>query len=854
MVIQYGNMRKILVKRQRFEAALGNLFTGGEVEGESGFVRLMRIKRAYFNDEVAPALAKEVQKHAGVEGEDNDFSEEVYDKLYSFFSRYFCADSGSVYFRHLPRTPPVYDRMYAGERDVAMSWRTRGLYYVKSDKVIRSMTVMVQPVHPGEAKINFRFDASRVENKKNNTRGDFVFSFAGCEDDGNGSGFPTVAVKVEYSERGRKTNVDEFISAVEKDGGSVGGDAMLNRAFAIFKRQTEADYFIHKDAGGFLREQFDSWMFQFAFQSQNVFTEKRVNQLLAIRECALLVIDAVGQFEDELRRIWEKPKFARNVHYVVTADKLPSALRKKIAADKAGMKAQIAEWRELEIVDKSFSADALASGGNKKHRFLPLDTRHFPQLKADILAAFPDLDAALDGEFWKSENWQALNTLRKRYAGRVKCIYIDPPFNLGGGDKFDYRTNYKDSSWATMLENRLVLARDFLSDDGAIFVRCDYNGNHIVRFLMDGIFSDENFLNEIVINRTRAQQGVQNTFNQQTESLFCYSLTDKFRPLPLERALPEAQHQWNPLLDFPRANETPRTVCGKEFYPPKNRRWALSQKRISIFEERGNTRINGDVSYTDCRGEEVNGMPELFYNFEFVGNEWLDIRSYSQAASFPTENSEDILARAITASSGSAGELILDFFAGSGTAQAVAQKLGRKWLGVEMGEHFNTVILPRMKKVIAGHRSGINRNGNGNGNGNGSGCDYKGGGFFKYGEFEQYEETLRRSDYADGDAVLWDSDKSALQQYVFFADGKLSRAVEIVKENKMRVNADKICPGADIVETVANLVGKNIKSRNADSVTFTDGKTLSLDTTKMGEDELLEFIEIIRPCLWWGEE
>lgn len=838
-------MRKILVKRQRFEAALGNLFTGGEVEGESGFVRLMRIKRAYFNDKVAPALLDTVRKHAG--NEDNDFSEEIYDKLYTFFSRYFCADSGSVYFRHLPRTPPVYDRMYAGERDVAMSWRTRGLYYVKSDKIVRSMNVTVPPAEIAGAPREFRFDASQIQNKQNNDRREFVFSFVRCEELGlDDGGFAPIVVKVEYSERGKKTKIDEFINDVKKGGGNAGDEAAVNRAFAIFKRQTEADYFIHKDAGGFLREQFDSWMFQFAFQSQNVFTEKRVNQLLAIRECALLVIDAVGQFEDELRMIWEKPKFARNVHYVVTADKLPSALRNKVAADKAGMKAQIAEWRELEIVDKSFSADALASGGNKKHRFLPLDTRHFPQLKADILAAFPDLDAALDGEFWKSENWQALNTLRKRYAGRVKCIYIDPPFNLGGGDKFDYRTNYKDSSWATMLENRLVLARDFLSNDGAIFVRCDYNGNHIVRFLMDNTFGDGNFRNALVIRKNTSMP--KTTIGKQTETtenLFSYARSGDCQ---IERVLKDKKDPyWGDLGTRPtnQKSNPPRTIGGKDFYPPEYRRWSYSQEALSQMFDNNRLRVR-------------DGKLQIYIDKESPGDNWTDIPGYTSSPQWglTTENAEGLLARSILSVSG--GGAVMDFFAGSGTAQAVAQKLGRKWLGVEMGEHFNTVILPRMKKVIAGHRSGINRNGNGNDNGNGNGngyrCDYEGGGFFKYGEFEQYEETLRYSQYEEYGSDLWESDNAGLRQYVFFADGKLSGAVKIAKENKMHLTPDEVCPGADLGETVANILGKRIKSRGENFITFTDGETLSLDPSKMNEDELLRFIDIIRPCLWWGGE
>ncbi|MGC8735152.1 MAG: DNA methyltransferase, partial [bacterium] len=139
------------------------------------------------------------------------------------------------------------------------------------------------------------------------------------------------------------------------------------------------------------------------------------------------------------------------------------------------------------------------------------------------------MDKQLDGWLIKSENYQALNTILPKFKEKVQTIYIDPPFNLDSSDQFLYRTNYKDANWATLLENRLRLAREWLNEKGSIFVRCDYNGNWIVRCLMDEIFGKENFKNELIISRISKQDPKVQKFNTATDSLFFYSKTDAFQ-------------------------------------------------------------------------------------------------------------------------------------------------------------------------------------------------------------------------------------------------------------------------------------------------------------------------------------
>lgn len=168
-------------KEKRFLNALESLFTGAEVEGDSGFINLMRMKRDYFKS-ISPKLMEAID---GRVEKDTAFREELFDKLYTFFSRYFC-ESGSIYFRHLPAFSKTYERVYADGEDVALSWKTRMLYYVKSDMLVRSMPVdLIEEKKPQNTR-RFYFDASEAENKKNNERREFVFEFDKVENQQEG--------------------------------------------------------------------------------------------------------------------------------------------------------------------------------------------------------------------------------------------------------------------------------------------------------------------------------------------------------------------------------------------------------------------------------------------------------------------------------------------------------------------------------------------------------------------------------------------------------------------------------------------------------------------------------------------
>jgi adenine-specific DNA-methyltransferase len=366
---------------------------------------------------------------------------------------------------------------------------------------------------------------------------------------------------------------------------------------------------------------------------------------------------------------------------------------------------QIKEWQELGIVDEEFKVEDIFETDltgmhlSKKYEHLPIDTKYFKDLELEILSLFEDLDNSLDGWLIKSENYQALNTLLPKFREKVQTIYIDPPFNLDSSDQFLYRTNYKDANWATLLENRLRIAREWLNEKGSIFVRCDYNGNWIVRPLMNEIFGEENFRNEISLRKVNYQgTNVPERFNPAYDLLYFYGKNTKiiFNMIFKERG---REARWVNAVS-PKENKDANVIelNGRKFYAPKDHHWRFSQTKFCQLSKEKRIRIYEEYEYVDVFGNKQRGLPQyLESELTPVDSNWTDIGSYSFGWSFSTENSEILLKRVIESTSNK-GDFVFDFFLGSGTTTAVAHKLGRKWIGVEMGEHFYTVVLPRMKK------------------------------------------------------------------------------------------------------------------------------------------------------------
>ncbi len=744
----------------QFYEVLENLFIGVKVEDQqenlldptpkavkNGMINLMKAKSQYYQNK-----KQELKKLIDCKCQDNnDLKEELFDKLYSFFKRYFSANGG-IYFNDTP----LYDSLYTKsdyekcslKKDTALFYKTKDLYYVKSETNYKDFCFELE-------NILFNFDTSSLESKKNNEKIDLVFTLKDTDTKTN-----TLNFSVTLSSKGNQTKISEILKSCFNQGVKL-DEEILKKAFGKFKKQGSMDYFIHKNAQGFLKEQLDLYLFEYLFKEMTAFDAKRFNEINTIKEVALQVIVLVSEFENELCKIWNKPRFVLNSHFIVSLDKLKAKNYdlNKITNHKNYPK-QVQEWQDLNLK----TTDNLL-----ENKFLPLDTIYFKDLEEEVKSLFNEDE--INGTLIKSENYQAINSLKNRYKEKIDCIYIDPPFNTGSD--FAYIDKFQDSTWLSLMHNRLELAYDFLSSQGSFYLHLDNNANYLGRMLLNDIFGKENFRNEIIWYYSNKMANSGNSFAKNTETILNYSKNEEY--IFYRQKEPRSE----PVL--------------------LSKREGRDGKNMRARDE------NGKVIYELSHERYVDTL----WNIPIIGSTSTERVKNNENL---TQKPEKLLERIIQASSDE-NSIVLDFFAGSGTTCAVAHKLNRKYIGVEMGEHFESVILPRLKKVIGGFKSGVLK-------------EFDGGGVVKVYELESYEEILRKIKYEDNDKPL-----AYDEQYSDFVGCKNeSYTLNVEALEKM---------GVDIKETLENLHGVGVEFFNEKVVKF------------KGNDKEVEILKALKEVLIW---
>ncbi|GAA9367015.1 hypothetical protein HpHA257_10050 [Helicobacter pylori] len=796
----------------QFYEVLENLFIGVKIEDKqeslldpnakavkNGMLNLMKAKSKYYQSK-----KQELEKLIGLKCQNNnDLKEELFDKLYSFFKRYLSANGG-IYFNDTP----LYDSLYTKsdyekcslKKDTALFYKTKDLYYVKSETNYKDFCFELE-------NMVFNFDTSSLESKKNNEKVDLVFNLKDTDTKTN-----TLNFSVTLSSKGNQTKISEILKECSNQGVKL-DEEVLKKAFGKFKKQGSMDYFIHKNALGFLKEQLDLYLFEYLFKEMTAFDDKRLNEINTIKEVALKVILLVSEFENELCKIWNKPRFVLNSHFIVSLDQLKAKNYdlNKITNHKNYPK-QVKEWQDLNLK---------ATDNLLENEFLPLDTLYFKDLEEEIKNLFSEDE--INGTLIKSENYQALNSLKNRYKETIDCIYIDPPFNTGSD--FAYIDKFQDSTWLSLMHNRLELAYDFLSSQGSFYLHLDNNANYLGRMLLNDIFGKENFRNEIIWRRKQATSYGDKYFGVVSDTIFLYSKTDKnifhtIKSLNDENTQKYIKERFvfsdkdgRKYMKSPLVNSLNRPNLKYVFQginPPPNG-WLYSQTRMQELFDNNELLIPNDPNARIYRKIFLDK-----YEGQEISNLWLDISIVNPMAieqeDFQTQKPEKLLERIIQASSDE-NSIVLDFFAGSGTTCVVAHKLKRKYIGIEMGEHFDSVILPRLKKVIGGFKSGAAK-------------EFNGGGVVKVYALESYEEILRKIKYEDNDKPL-------------AYDEQYSDLVECKNQSyTLNLNAlEKM--GVDIKETLENLWGLEVEFFNEKVVKF------------KGNDKEIEILKALKEALIW---
>jgi adenine specific DNA methylase Mod len=866
---------------QQFFNALRDIFVGAEIEGDSGFINLMKIKSRYYQQGVFPRLKQDIDQAVA---DYPEFREELFNKLYTFFQRYF-SESGSIYFRYTPLHQNIYEKVYTDDRDVVLFWKTHMLYYVKTDRIFKSLKVDVDEVQ-------FYFDASNIENKRANEKRDVVFTFREVAPDG------ALVFDCAYSVRGRITKIEEILRDLRKEDVYL-SDETLEKAFRVFEKQSEVDYFINKNARAFLEEQFDLWLYQYLFAEKNIWSAERLAQLQALKEIATKVIGFISQFEDELVKIWNKPKFVRNSHYIITLDHFIKRAKVDLLEElftHDGMNDQIDEWSALGILENSITKeelfrnitemDLLGEPVNSNFQTLSFDTKYFAGLEQKLLTCFDNIDEDLDGWLIHSENYQALSTKIRKYSDKVKCIYIDPPYNTGNDD-FVYKDRFQHSTWLTMMENRLNLSRQIMCKDGAIFISIDENEVHRLNNLLVDQFGENNFA-ALLIARTNPRGRTLDKYIAKTHEYIItfvknpissaisevpkgermlaeYNKEDyrgKFRELGLRNRNPMFNRKNRPNLFFPiyinRKNGKVALNFSSDFsievYPRNSQGvddcWTWSKEKIAKSIEdlvgrqvsKGGWRIFRKDYMRNEEGKVATTMAKSIWLDKSINNErgkeiLKDLMAH-HTIDFP--KSVDLIVKCIEIGA-IKNSIVLDFFAGSGTTAHAVMNLNRedggtrKYILVEMGDHFYDVILPRIKKVAFNSKwkdgKPVFEEGE-------SGISH----FVKYYELEQYEEVLQKAHYEDAD-LFDDPDQDPYHSYVFLRDLKLLDSLDVdLEKDKVTFHPERLYPDIDLAETLSHLKGKWIKRITEEYVEFEHGERMSLTDPDW---------ETLKPMIWW---
>lgn len=377
------------------------------------------------------------------------------------------------------------------------------------------------------------------------------------------------------------------------------------------------------------------------------------------------------------------------------------------------------------------------------------DIRTAQRVPYRLLEEVPDLSAGNGGAgnmLIQGDNLEALKALLPFYAGRVKCIYIDPPYNTRSAFEH-YDDNLEHTQWLAMMWPRLELLRDLLAEDGSIWVSIDDNEGHYLKVIMDEVFGRVNFIANVVWQKKYTVANDAKYLADNHDHLVTFAANrDTWKPNRLARSEemdkryrnpdnhPKGPWKATPLYAKRTPSEKEKAFKivfknGVEWRPPKGTTARFPYETLKKMDENDEIWFGSDGSASPSRKTflselKISGAPAptLWLHNEAGHNHEAreEAKAFGADTDFDTPKPERLIQRILHVAT-NPGDLVLDSFLGSGTTAAVAHKMGRRYIGIEMGEHARTHCAPRLNKVIEGEQGGISK-----------AFDWKGGGSFRF--------------------------------------------------------------------------------------------------------------------------
>jgi adenine-specific DNA-methyltransferase len=740
------------------------------------------------------ALKEQLSKAVDITALEN----EVFSHLTNFFSRYY---EGGDFLSLRRYKKDVYAIPYEGE-EVKLHWANADQYYIKSSENFRDYSFKLD----NGKTVHFKLVEAETERDNNKALSDKERRFILTEEplyiENNELYIKFQYIADETKSKQNKHNEDalEKIKTLLKDSNYKDfhyellqlkpteknkNRTLLEKHLNDYTAKYSFDYFIHKDLGGFLSRELDFYiknevLFLDDLDEDNI--KFSLSKAKTIKVIASKIIEFLAQLENFQKKIWLKKKFVVESGYCITLDKIAEEFYPEIIANKE----QITEWENLFAISE-IKGDMLTISGDilfkdnesedkkidnesedkkieflKQNPFLVLDTKFFSeQFKEKLLAKITDLDEQTEGLLIHGDNFHALNLLQEKYKEKIKCTYIDPPYNTGE-DGFVYKDNYMHSSWISMIQDRITLLKFLSSQDSPFLASINENELFNFKIILDQIYSPENYLTSTTIklrHEDRILKGDKD-FHEVTESLLVYRTSENH--IPGKRVVDNSSiedyiYQIRELIKSPQIVEK----GGKKVEIFKENEYEIlktepSENNLKSINIRGSLRegnssgrfyvANIEQHFYTHRGclfkvydmgadglgfryfaipaEEVNrrngdyyqGLPldrkdtkeipyanfiDLEPEFNRAGYEGgIQFRNGKKPLKFLDYifNISNIKEKI--------NALILDFFAGSGTTGHAVINLNRedagnrKYILVEMGEYFNTVTKPRIQKVI----------------------------------------------------------------------------------------------------------------------------------------------------------
>ncbi|KKH47543.1 site-specific DNA-methyltransferase [Methanosarcina sp. 1.H.A.2.2] len=866
-----------------------------EIESTFG-CEIQEAKKKYAETpKVRDYLDKE--KELKIADKENDIEEEIYDDIINFFSRYY--DNGDFISKRRYSKENKYAIPYNGE-EVYLYWANNDQYYIKTTEKFKTYLFTA-----GDTKVNFEIVSEDVDVEKNNIKDskNKFFLFNDAEYDPKNK---ILSIKFGYrglipeeeketAEITKKTRIgkDEVnkynlqkiqerigiygLSNLQKKHIKMDGEksesSELEWHLNKYTTKNTSDYFIHKNLKRFLGQELDFYIKNELLHIDDIDSKEDLNinlkRIRVLKEISLKIIEFLAQVEEFQKKFWEKKKFVISTDYCITLDYVDEKYYPEILKNKA----QLEEWNnsfsfDVEAEAKKLKGKLTGVGkGDEENKLqllkenptLVIDTKFYDvDFKYQLLSNIDNIDEKTTGILINSDNFHALNLLLNKYERKIKCCYIDPPYNTGN-DGFLYKDGFSHSSWLSLLSERLEKGKVLLSLDGVIFASIDDNENVNLRYLFDRIFGSDNFESQIIVQSNKRGQTYKSVAKTH-EYLLLYGASKEaiINELPKEIGENSLKDENGPYELWELRNRNPkfgRFNRPNLFYPIYVNPNSLNEEgyaKISLYNTKeydvevfplnsegkdscwrwGTVKVsdaikNNDYSILIAKKKRDGGWniyeksrksgtaPKSLWTEKEMINEQgtvecnkLGLREFG----FPKPVS---LIKQCVQIGSQRSDYVIDFFAGSGTTGHSVLKLNkedsgsRKFILVEMGQYFDTVTKPRILKVIYSDNWK-----------NGKPLDNDGSKkqIIKYQTLEQYEDSLNNIDFKQPNKLALESkdynikymlDFESRDNNVFLNLDALNNPFEyrLKVENNNEIKEFNI----DLVETFNYIAGIDVK-------------------------------------------